>query len=100
MQDYTELIENILKTDKDPLAKIESILADRYKGRGPVSNELSIILRFCLRAPTFSEMRENLTRHAAILRLVVMDRELMVIEEVFREVFWNVDVRDGTGREA
>lgn len=45
-------------------------------------------------------MRENLTRHAAILRLVVMDRELMVIEEVFREVFWNVDVRDGTGREA
>ena len=86
------LIENILEDDKDRVTKISQILSDRYKGRGPFYSELCIVLRYCLRDPSIHQIRENLKKYAEVLRLVVIDNAIWVIEEVFRKVYWNVNV--------
>ena len=50
------------------------------------------MLRYCLRDPSIHQIRENLKKYAEVLRLVVIDNAILVIEEVFRKVYWNVNV--------
>lgn len=62
---------------------------EQYNGHGLYTRELGIVLLFCLSGTDIRKVCGNFQHYAGILKLLVMDRQLMVIEEVFSTAYRN-----------
>lgn len=86
--EYAKNIHRLL-LGKNPQSNFVKLLAEQYNGHGLFSRELGIVLLFCLNSTDIRKICSNFQLYAGILKLLVMDRQLMVIEEVFSSAYRN-----------
>ena len=86
--EYFEHIRRLLQ-EKNLQSNFEKLLAEQYNGHGYFGRELGIVLLACLHEKDIGKICESFRRYSGILKLLVVDRQLMVIEEVFAEAYRN-----------
>lgn len=72
-----------MKTNKNLQGFFESLIKDKYNGRGPFVSELTIVLTYCLKERETNRIVNNFRNYASVLQLLKIDKEIMIIEEVF-----------------
>lgn len=67
-------------------------LIQEYNGRGPFVPELTITLDLCLRPKETRNIIQNLRDYKLFLIMCKIDKEIMIIEEVFSKCYYSYTV--------
>ena len=87
-----EFIEELIQ--KHAVMEMQNHLTEKYNLRGPFVPELTITLDFCLRPKDTRVVIQNLRDYKLFLMMCKLDKEIMIIEEVFSKCYYSYTVKE------
>lgn len=90
----SDYIEKNLRENKNLQNFFENLIREKYNGRGPFVPELAIVLRYCLKEKETSRILNNIRNYENVLKLIKIDKEIMILEEIFRKCHQHYMVKE------